>query len=191
MLLCVRISSLNDSFRKMKICPAHFCFISLAVCILFAQVYYNADLIRRSSASAELIVLMQIFRHGFKDVDDTAKKQALSVAMMKRIAKARNMFMSGFSYWKNIHESFFQVGVSYLYESKPLLAIKALKKCLKYHPYYMNAYHLLALIYEKDPLVYNRQKSESCMDVYTKILKGKKINKDAICDCVELKYCSG
>ena len=157
--------------------------------ILFGQIHYAVDLLKRSSSAAELGVLLKFFRQGVDELEDRAKKKAMRIFLMEEIKKVRSEFMSGLSYWKDIYGSYFDVGVSYLYESRPLLAVRAFKQSLNYHPFYMNAYHLLSLIYQKDSIIRDKRRARLCESVYKNILENKPSKKPDLCGCVDVRYC--
>jgi len=157
-------------------------------CLSLALIYYG-DMLVRSYYSLALEVHLNALKENTRSIKDKKLQEKIAGFYFPRIAILRERFLSGRSYWKNIHKYYELAAISYLYEKQPVMAIYTIKQALTFHPFYLNCYHLLSLIYDRTPFLFAPERVQKCRQIYISLIAGDKISLDDICRCIEIRLC--
>jgi len=159
-----------------------------ALAILAGNSYYYSRLLVRHQEAARMATFVEAL-----EAKSTKKLASATQAYMQRVygphgAQARESFLHGISYWKNIHKYYYLAAVSYLREGKTNQALKSLGRSLGYHPFFLNSYRLLGYIYASLNL---DGRAQACEAVYKAILSGEiAASHDIVCNCIRLEGCA-
>lgn len=157
-------------------------------CLSLALIYYG-DMLVRGYYSLALEAHVISFQKNARSIKDKKLQEKFAGFYLPRIAILRERFLSGRSYWKNIHKYYELAAMSYLYEKQPVMAIDTINQALTFHPFYLNCYHLLSLIYDRSPFLFAPGKAQKCRQIYISLVAGDKISLDDICQCTEIRLC--
>lgn len=157
-------------------------------CLLLALIYYS-DMLIRTYYSLDFEMRLKSFEKEAKSIKDKNLQEKIAVLYFPQIDALRGKFLSGYSYWKNIYQSYHLVALSYLYERKPIMAIHAINQGLNLHPFYPNSYHLLSLIFGNTPYLFAPEKAQKCGQIYTSLMAGNKISLEDVCQCINIRLC--
>jgi hypothetical protein len=143
----------------------------------------------RGYYSLALEVHVESLQKDTRSIKDKKLQEKIIGFYFPRIGILRERFLSGHSYWKNIHKYYELAAISYLYEKQPVMAIYTINQALTFHPFYLNSYHHLSLIYDRTPFLFAPEKVQKCRQIYMSLVAGDKISLDDVCQCIEIRLC--
>ena len=157
-------------------------------CLSLALIYYG-DMLIRSYYGLALEIHLKSFEKKAKSIKNESVQEKIAGLYFPQIAVLRERFLSGRSYWKNIYQYYQLVALSYLYEKQPVRAIHAVNQAITLHPFYLNGYHLLSLIFDRTPSLFATEKAQKCRQIHASLIAGDKISLKDVCQCSEIRLC--
>ena len=144
-------------------------------------VFYYGAALKRNMDALQVERLADFLGKEFSRHGVSRERYYLYQQYFAKLRDVRSRFLSGHGYWKNIHVQLFVTAYSYYLEGDYKNTLLLLKKSIDYHPYFLNAFKMAAIVFKEIGLT---QRQKVCEDIYDSLLSGRKLRIDAWEDCL-------